>query len=123
MAQYQFTTAAGSIAASATNPNVLAGDRVSQAPYPRTLQGLAVIIRDNTPAALDVSWELYAGPQLIASGDGLVARTTGAEVANPDDFTPIGTVLPPNAVLQLKVVNNDSGAAHGIRAYFLLDRI
>lgn len=123
MAQYQFTTAAGSIAASAINPNVLAGDRVQTAPYSRTLQGIAVIIRDNTPAALDMSWELYAGSQLIASGDGLVARTTGSEVVNPDDFTPVGMILPANTVMQLKVTNNDAGAAHGVRAYFLLDRI
>lgn len=121
MVQYKFDSA--SLAASATSQNVLAGDRLQVAPYPRTMQGIAVLVRDNTPALGDINWELYAGPQLLASGEGQLAQTTGGEVRNPDDFTPIGVGIPANTALQLRVVNADAAGAHSVRVYFLLDRI
>lgn len=120
MVMYTFTTA--DVAASATNNNVLNGDRLQVAPYTRTLQGLAVIILQNTPALGDWSWELYAGPQIIASGIGLVGQSTGSEARNPDDFTPVGVMIPPNTAIQLKVTDTDA-AIHNARCYFLLDRI
>lgn len=120
MVQYVFTTS--DVAASATNPNVLNGDRVQMAPYPRQLYGMAVVILQNTPALRDWDWELYAGPQLVASGVGIVGNTTGAEVTNPDSFTPVGAIIPPNTPLQLKVTDTDA-AIHNARVYFLLDRI
>lgn len=121
MVQYKFDGA--SLAASATSQNYLAGDRVQNAPYPRTIQGIAVIVRDNTPALGDLNWELSAGPQLLATGEGILAQTTGNEVRNPDDFTPAGMVIPANTALQLRLTNADSGGAHSARVYFLLDRI
>jgi len=120
MVQYVFTTA--DVAASATTNNALNGDRVQVAPYPRTLQGLAVVGLQNTPAVGDHTWEIYAGPQLIASGINIVGRTTGSEVVNPDDFTPVGTVIPANVPIQLKLTDTDA-AIHNDRCYFLLDRI
>jgi hypothetical protein len=120
MVQYVFTTA--DITSQATNNNVLAGDRVQQAPYPRVLQGIAVVGLQNTPAVADWNVEIYAGPQLLASCINIVGRTTGSEVVNPDDFTPIGMVIPANAAIQVKCTDTDS-ATHNARIYFLLDRI
>lgn len=122
MVQYTFTTA--DVAASATNNNIFAGDRIQVAAYPRTVQGIAVIGLQNTPANADWSWELYAGPQLLASGISLVGQTTGQEAKNPDDFTPIGVVVPANTALQLKVTDSAAdNAVHNARVYLLLDRI
>lgn len=121
MVQYIFDGA--SLAASATSQNYLAGDRVQNAAYPRTIQGIAVVIQLNTPALGDISWELSAGPMLLATGQGILAQTTGNEVRNPDDFTPAGMMIPGNTALQLRVTNLDSGGAHSARVYFLLDRI
>lgn len=120
MVQYVFTTA--DLAASATNTNILNGDRVQIAPYARTIQGVAVVILQNTPALGDWSWQLNAGPQLLATGIGIVGATTGAEVVNPDSFTPVGMVIPANTPLQLQVTDTDA-AIHNARVYFLLDRI
>lgn len=120
MVQYVFTTA--DVAASATNPNVLNGDRVQVAPYPRTVFGIAAVILQNTPALGDWTWELYAGAQLLATGIGIVGATTGAEVVNPDSFTPVGMVIPANTPIQLKVTDTDA-AIHNARVYFLLDRL
>lgn len=120
MVKYLFTTA--DVAASATNNNILSGDRVQVAAYPRTLQGIAVVGLQNTPANADWTWEIYAGPQLIASGISIVGRTTGEEVINPDDFTPVGMLIPGNVNIQLKVTDTDA-AIHNARVYFLLDRI
>lgn len=121
MVQYKFDGA--SIAASATSQNYLAGDRVQVAPYPRTILGMAVLVRDNTPALGDIAWELSAGPQLLATGEGQLAQSTGGEVRNPDDFTPVGMVVPANTALQLRVQNADAAGAHSARVYLLLDRI
>lgn len=120
MVQYVFTGA--DLAASATQNNYLQGDRVQTAPYPRTVMGAAFVVLQNTPAVADWTWELYAGPQLIASGINIVGRTTGNEVVNPDDFTPIGVIVPAGVNLQLKVTDNDN-AIHNARLYLLLDRI
>jgi len=120
MVQYVFTTA--DVAASATANNILAGDRVQVAPYPRTVQGIAIVGLQNTPAVGDWSFELYAGSQLLASGISIVGRTTGSEVVNPDDFTPIGVQVPANSNIQLKCTDTDA-AVHNARVYFLLDRI
>lgn len=120
MVQYVFTTA--DVAASATNPNVLAGDRIQVAPYPRTIQGLAVVGLQNTPALADWTWQLYAGSQLLATGTSIVGATTGAEVVNPDSFTPVGMVIPANTPIQLQVTDADA-AIHNARCYFLLDRL
>lgn len=120
MVKYLFTTA--DVAASATNNNILSGDRVQVAAYPRTLQGIAIVGLQNTPANADWTWEIYAGPQLIASGISIVGRTTGEEVINPDDFTPVGMMIPANVNIQLKVTDTDA-AIHNARVYFLLDRI
>jgi len=120
MVQYTFTTA--DVAASATAPNVLAGDRIQVAPYARVLQGIAVVGLQNTPANADWTWEIFAGAQLIASGISIVGRTTGMEVVNPDDFTPVGMTIPANANIQVKVTDTDA-AIHNARIYFLLDRI
>lgn len=120
MVMYTFTTA--DVAASATNNNVFNGDRIQVAPYARTLQGAAVVILQNTPALADWSWELYAGPQLIASGIGIVGQSTGQEVRNPDDFTPVGIQIPANVSVQLKVTDTDA-AIHNARVYLLLDRL
>lgn len=120
MVQYVFTTA--DVAASATNNNLFNGDRIQVAPYPRQVMGAAVVILQNTPALGDWSWELYAGSQLLASGIGIVGATTGAEVVNPDSFTPIGMVIPANVNIQLKVTDTDA-AIHNARVYLLLDRI
>lgn len=121
MVQYQFDGA--SLAASATSNNYFQGDKAQVAPYPRTLQGIAAIIQLNTPALGDMSWELSAGPLLLASGQGQLAQTTGGEVRNPDDFTPVGAIIPANTPLTLKMVNADSGGAHSARIYLLMDRI
>lgn len=121
MVQYVFTGA--SLAASATSNNYFAGDRVQVAPYARTIQGIAVIARDNTPALDDMSWELYAGSQLLATGQNILARTGGSEVTNPDDYTTLSVMVPGNVNLQLKVINNDSGGAHTARVYLLMSQI
>lgn len=120
MVKYLFTSA--DVAASATNNNLFAGDRVQVAPYARTVQGIAIVGLQNTPANADWTWELYAGPQLLASGISIVGRTTGEEVINPDDFTPIGMQVPANVALQLRVTDTDA-AIHNARVYLLLDRI
>lgn len=120
MTTYIFTTA--DVAASATNNNVLNGDRVQQADYGRTIYGIAVVGLQNTPALGDWTWELYAGAQLLASGISVVGRTTGQEVINPDDVVPINVMLPPGKVLQLKVTDTDA-AIHNARVYFYLDRL
>jgi len=120
MVKYTFTGA--DLAASATQPNYFQGDRVQVAAYPRTIQGLALVGLQNTPANADWTWELYAGPQLLASGISIVGRTTGEEVINPDDFTPIGIMVPGNTPLQLRVTDTDA-AIHNCRVYVLLDRI
>lgn len=120
MVQYIFTGA--DVAASATSNNYLAGDRIQVAPYPRTVYGIAMVGLQNTPANGDHTWELSAGPQLLATGISLVGRTTGSEVINPDDFTPVGMVVPANTALQLKVSDTDA-AIHNDRVYILIDRI
>jgi len=120
MVQYVFTTA--DLAASATNTNILNGDRVQVAPYPRTVQGIAVVGLQNTPALADWAWQLNAGTQLLATGVSIVGASTGAEVVNPDSFTPVGMQIPPNTPLQLQVTDTDA-AIHNARVYFLLDRI
>lgn len=120
MVKYLFTTA--DVAASATNNNILAGDRIQVAPVPRTFYAIAVVGLQNTPALADWTWELYAGSQLLANGISLVGRTTGEEVINPDDFTPIGVQVPANVNIQLRVSDTDA-AIHNARVYFLVDRI
>lgn len=120
MVQYVFTTA--DVAASATSPNVLNGDRIQMAPYPRTIQGIAIVGLQNTPALADWTWQLSAGPQLLASGNSIVGQSTGAETRNPDDFTMVGVQVPANMPLQLQVTDTDA-AIHNARVYFLLDRI
>lgn len=120
MVQYVFTSA--DVTSGVTNPNILAGDRIQVAPYPRTIHGIAVVGLQNTPALADWTWQLFASSQLIASGVSIVGATTGAEVVNPDSFTPIGMMVPANTPLQLQVTDTDA-ATHNARVYFLLDRI
>lgn len=120
MVQYIFTTA--DVASGVTNPNILAGDRIQQAAYPRNLLGIAVVGLQNTPAVGDWTWEVSAGPLLLASGISIVGRTTGNEVVNPDDFTPVGMTIPAGMAIQFKVTDTDA-ATHNARIYFLLDRI
>jgi len=120
MVQYVFTTA--DVTTQATNPNVFAGDRIQMAPYPRTIQGIAVVGLQNTPALADWTYQLYAGPQLLANGVSIVGQTTGSEVRNPDDFQPVGIVVPANVPIQLSVTDTDS-ATHNARVYLLMDRI
>lgn len=121
MVQYVFDGA--SLAASTSSPNYLAGDKVAQASYPRTVQAIAVVIQLNTPALGDMSWELSAGPLLLATGQGQLGQTTGAEIRIPDDLQQVGQTIAPNTVLSLVMRNLDAGAAHSARVYFLMDRL
>jgi len=121
MAKYIFTGA--DLAASATSPNYFQGDRIAQTNYQRTLQKMAVVVLQNTPALADFTWELSAGPQLLASGIGIVGQTTGEEVRNPDDYSDVFMAIPPNTALQLRLTNADAAATHNARVYLLMDRI
>jgi hypothetical protein len=121
MAVYKFTGA--DVAGLATNANYLAGDKISVASYARTIQALALVSLQNTPAIGDGEWRLYAGAQLLGQGTSVVGLTTGAEVKTPDDFSPINIQIPAGQTISLEVTNLESGVTHSFRAYFLLDRI
>ncbi|MFN2638172.1 MAG: hypothetical protein ABR585_14230 [Gemmatimonadaceae bacterium] len=120
MAMYKKVSA--SIAALAV-VNVLAGDKVSTAPYPRTLRAIAVTVRDNTPALGDITWILTAGPMEIARGRGILENSSGPEITYPDGFDPVGMVIGPNTVLSLEITDADSGAAHSVMFALDFDRL
>lgn len=120
MATLKFVSA--SIAASDTT-NVESGRPEQVAPYERTLIGLAVTIRDNTPALGDITYQLRAGQQIIAEGRGMLEHTTGAEVIVPDDLDQIGMKIGANVPLTLDVTNTDAAAAHSSQIVMLWDRI
>lgn len=109
MAKSEFVSA--SIAASTTS-NVLSGRAESVAPYPRTIQALAVTIRDNTPAMGDITWRLRAGQQILSEGRGILENTAGPEITYPDGYTPIGMRVAANVPVQLEITNADGAAAH-----------
>ena len=117
----KFETAASFIAASALS-NVLAGRKTAMKPYVRTIQGLAVIIRDNTPALGDITWRLFVGDTEVASGRGILANTTAGEYRFPDDFDVIGIQVPGGMTVTLDVTNADSGGAHGVGVGLAWDR-
>lgn len=121
MPEIRRTTA--SVAASSTDENAWSGERFGVAPYPRTVKALAVAIQDNTPALGDMTWELYAGQQLIGQGRGILAQTTGGEFRFPEDYSPIDMVIPANVQLVLRLTNADAGGAHSSLYSLLIEPI
>lgn len=117
----KFETAASAIAASASS-NVLNGRSTQMKPYPRVVQGLAVIIRDNTPALGDVTWKLKFGDTVVAEGRGILANTTGGEYRFPDDFDLVGMTCPGGYNVTLDVTNADAAGAHGVGVAVAWDR-
>lgn len=109
----KFETASGAIAASSVS-NVMSGRKTAMKPYARVVQGIAVIIRDNTPTLSDITWKAFVGDTEVASGRGILANTTAGEYRFPDDFDIVGIEVPGGMTFSLECTNADGAAAHGV---------
>jgi len=109
-----------SMAASATLDDALSAKRYRQSKNSRTLRGVAAYVRENTPAADDITAEVYIGEVLVAKWNPGLARTTGADI-QAEDYKPINLPVAPNEPITVKMVNNDAAAAHTARLGVLVD--
>jgi hypothetical protein len=118
MPTYQHNTA--SIAASATDENVIKDRRYRQSTRPRVLKAVAVQTLDNAPAEDDLQVTVMIGEREVAIFPAGLSRSSGAPM-QAEDWVPVNERVEAGEPITVKIVNNDTGAAHRARVGLSFD--
>ncbi|HWH08281.1 MAG TPA: hypothetical protein VNX21_03710 [Candidatus Thermoplasmatota archaeon] len=109
-----------SIAAAATDENVVKDRRYRQSQRPRVLKAIAAQTLDNTPAEDDLQVTLMIGEREVAVFAAGLARTTGAPM-QAEDWIPVNERVEQGEPVTVKIQNLDAAAAHRARVALSFD--